>query len=101
MSKINYPSSSPYSATLQSSWYIGNFVYRDIPPSNDDQSITITKKYENRPDTLSYDLYGTPAYWWIFAVRNRDLLTDPIWDMVSGITISAPSLDTLKKILGS
>jgi len=100
MSKISYPSSSPYASTLQSSWYIGNYVHRDIPSANDDMSIKITKKYENRPDILSYDLYGTPVYWWIFAIRNRDLLTDPVWDMITGIDIFAPSLNTLKKVLG-
>lgn len=76
-------------------------MHRDIPSANDDISVNITKKYENRPDVLSYDLYGTPAYWWVFSIRNRDLLTDPIWDMVSGITIFAPSLITLKKALGA
>jgi len=101
MSKIRYPESSPYGATPQSSWYIGNYVHRDIPPAKDDISVEITKKYENRPDVLSYELYGTPAYWWVFSIRNRDLLTDPVWDMVSGITIFAPSLDNLKKSLGA
>ena len=101
MTKINYPASSPYSATQQSSWSIGNFVYRPIPAAADDTSIILKKKYENRPDTLSYDLYGTPAYWWVFAVRNRDVITDPVWDMVAGINIIVPSLATLKKILGS
>jgi hypothetical protein len=101
MSKINYPASSPYAATPQTSWYLGNYKHRPIPASGDDQPFTITKQYENRPDTLSYFLYGTPAYWWVFAVRNRNLLHDPVWDMVAGLTITVPSLATLKKALGS
>ena len=101
MTKINYPASSPYGLTPQTSWYIGNYVNRDIPAASDDSPLTLTKNYENRPDKLSYDLYGTPAYWWIFAVRNRDLITDPIWDMVAGLTIIVPSLATLKQALGT
>lgn len=101
MSKINYPASSPYASTPQTSWYISNFVYRRIPAATDDRTFVLTRKYQYRPDTLSYDLYGTPAYWWVFSVRNRNVISDPIWDMVAGITIILPSLANLKKVLGS
>lgn len=101
MSRINYPASSPYGATEQTSWYISNYVHRVIPASNEDTTLTLETKYQYRPDTLSYDLYGTPAYWWVFAVRNRNLLHDPVWDMVAGMTLTIPSLATLKKALGS
>jgi hypothetical protein len=101
MSKINYPASSPYGATAQTSWYISNYASRAIPASGDDSTITLSKKYEYRPDTLSYDLYGTPAYWWVFAVRNRNTIQDPVWDMVVGATITVPSLANLKKALGT
>jgi hypothetical protein len=101
MSVISYPSSSPYAATPQTSWYLSNYVHRPIPASTDDTEITLTKKYEHRPDTLSYDIYGTPAYWWVFAVRNRNIIKDPVWDLVIGATIIIPSLATLKKALGS
>ena len=63
--------------------------------------MTLSKKYENRPDTLSYDLYGTPAYWWVFMVRNPNTIKDPIWDMVAGASIIVPSLQTLQQALGS
>ena len=101
MSKIVYPSSSPYSATPQTNFSIGVYKARSIPAASDDQIITLAKKYEYRPDTLSYDLYGTPAYWWIFAVRNRSTIIDPIWDMVAGTSITVPSLTSLQKALGS
>lgn len=101
MSRINYPSNSPYGATQQTSWYLSNYVHRPIPASGDDKLVTLTKKYENRPDKLSFDQYGTPAYWWVFTVRNRNLLPDPIWDMTVGKTIVVPSLDTIQKALGS
>jgi hypothetical protein len=101
MSRIQYPASSPYGATPQSSWYISNYVPRPIPVAADDTIKTLSKTYEYRPDKLSYDLYGTPAYWWVFAVRNRNQLHDPVWDMVAGLVITIPSLSTIKKALGS
>ncbi len=101
MSRINYPSSSPYAQTPQTSWYMSNYVHRPIPVSGDDKPFTITKKYQYRPDTLSYDKYGTPAYWWVFSVRNRNLIGDPIWDMEIGKTIIVPSLATILKAIGS
>ncbi len=101
MSKINYPASSPYASTPQTSWYISNFVWRPIPAASDDRPFLLTRKYQYRPDTLSNDLYGTPAYWWVFSVRNRNVITDPIWDMLVGITIILPSAANLKKVLGS
>ena len=101
MTKINYPASSPYGLTPQTSWYIGNYVNRDIPAASDDSPLTLTKNYENRPDKLSYDLYGTPAYWWIFCVRNPFLRPDPIWSFTTGISIYVPSLAYLNKVLGT
>jgi len=99
--KISYPASSPYGSTPQTSWYIGNYVHRKIKPASDDKPFTITKKYQYRPDTLSNDRYGTPAFWWVFSVRNRNIITDPIWDMEVGRTIIIPSLITIRKAFGS
>jgi len=101
MSRINYPASSPYAATPQTSWYISNYVHRPISPAGDDKTLTISKRYQHRPDVLSNDQYGTPAYWWVFAVRNRNLISDPIWDLEIGKTIIIPSLATIKKAVGS
>lgn len=100
MSKINYPKTSPYSSTPQSNFAIGRFVYRDIPPADDDKTIILPPGYDYRPDRLSNDLYGTPAYWWVFMVRNLDVIRDPIWDFVSGITLTLPSPSYLKKVVG-
>lgn len=80
---------------------MGRYVHRPIPAAADDERITLSKKYENRPDILSNDLYGTPVYWWVFAVRNRNIIKDPIWDMVAGTEIIVPSLQTVRKATGS
>lgn len=101
MARTKYAGNSPYASTPQSSWYIGRYVHRDVPVSANDQSVLITPRYQFRPDLLSNDLYGTPAYWWVFILRNRDLMKDPVWDLKSGMTIKVPSAAALKKAFGS
>lgn len=101
MPAITYPSTSPYFTTGQTSWYTGPISWRDIPPDATDLYIEkLDKKYENRPDRLSYDLYNTPAYWWVFMVRNMDVIRDPIWDMNAGISIYVPSATYLQTLIG-
>lgn len=100
MSRITYSASSPYAITQQTSWYLGPIRLRLIPSDTSDRYIAITSSYEYRPDTLSYDLYGTPAYWWIFMIRNMDQIRDPIWDLKSGMAIYVPTLERLQKLLG-
>lgn len=101
MSKVTFPATSPYYATTQGTWYTGPMTWRDIPPDSSDSYITsLDKKYENRPDRLSQDLYGTIGYWWIFQVRNMDLIRDPIWDLTAGMALYVPTLDRLKTLIG-
>jgi hypothetical protein len=53
-----------------------------------------------RPDILAYDLYGDPGLWWVFAVRNKSVLKDPVYDMLAGQRIYIPNLTTLQNELG-
>lgn len=53
--------------------------------------VTITNKYENRPDLLAYELYGNPKLWWVFAFFNQDKLLDPIVDFTVGLEITVPT----------
>jgi prophage DNA circulation protein len=66
----------------------------------DDVVYEVTSKYENRPDLLAYELYGDSALWWVFAVRNKNTIKDPIYDLVAGTKIYIPRLSTLKTNLG-
>jgi hypothetical protein len=100
MSKYTYAASSPYATTSQTNWYIGYYAPRAIPPAADDKPFTVLPKHDTKPTVLSNDLYGTPALWWVFAVRNRNLIKDPVWDLKEGLEIIVPSLATLKKALG-
>lgn len=101
MAKVSYPSTSPYAASKQTSWYVSLYKHRPIPPHRDDEEFEITAKYEFRPDKLSDDLYGTPEYYWVFAVRNRNLVNDPVWDLTVGKKIIVPTLTHVKKSTGS
>ena len=101
MTVINYPSNSPYSLTPQTSWYLERWVYKPVPPDSGDQPFTLLERHRYRPDTLSYDLYSTPAYWWVFSIRNPQLRAQPIWDFVPGLTIIVPSAAHVRKTAGA
>lgn len=98
--KIEYPRSSPYFSTPQSSWLLGRYSHRRIDPQNDDIYVTLESGHQHRPDALSQTLYGTPVYWWVFTVCNTRVIRDPIWDMKTGMTIRAPSLRYIKSVIG-
>jgi hypothetical protein len=96
----SYSSYSPYYTTDLSKGYLDVISFRDIPNSVDDVSFTVTSKYANRPDLLAYDLYGDSRFWWVFAVRNKTIILDPIYDLVAGTNIFLPQLSTIKNSTG-
>jgi hypothetical protein len=96
-----YTSNSPYYKTSFTSGYLDVINFRNIPAEKDDIEYDIDPKYENRPDLLAYDMYGDVGYWWVFSVRNKDIIRDPVFDMVPGTTIFLPSLATITNSLSS
>jgi hypothetical protein len=101
VSYIQYSANNPYFATPQSSRAIGSFVFRAVPPNGADTLYTILSHQQYRPDRLSYDLYNTPAFWWIFPVRNPFLRADPVWGLTTGLQLMVPSADYLRRTLGA
>lgn len=99
---VVYRSTSPYYST---EYIDGKFLdvinFKNIPNQADDKLITIIPAYEYRPDLLSFDLYKRVDYWWVFAVRNKDLIKDPIFDFTAGKKIYVPNELTLRNILGA
>jgi hypothetical protein len=95
-----YNKLSPYYTTPDSAGYLDIINFRNIPSETDDILFEVTKNYENRPDLLSYDLYGDVNLWWVFAVRNKSIIKDPVFDLVAGIKIYLPKLSTIKTSLG-
>lgn len=100
---VNYKKSSPYYSTDQYNYfipYLGFYSPRPVSQHSSDKIIRIGPEHEHRPDLLSYELYNTPDYWWVFMVRNPDLFQDPIYDLVSGMELMVPTKSRLLKILG-
>ena len=95
-----YNKSSPYYTTEITNGYLDIMSAREIPGQRDDILFTVTKNYEYRPDLLAYELYGDVNLWWVFAVRNKNIIKDPLFDFEAGLKIYLPKLSTLKTSLG-
>lgn len=66
----------------------GNFVV--VPP-----------ECENRIDLFSYQQYQSSRFWWVIALANADIISDPIWDFQSGLVVFVPrDAELLEKISG-
>jgi hypothetical protein len=96
----DYSKTSPYYTTSFSYGYLDTLNFRDISANSDDVLYIETQQYSMRPDLLAYDLYGDPGLWWVFAVRNKSVLKDPVYDMLAGQRIYIPNLTTLQNELG-
>lgn len=95
-----YSKTSPYYLTKINNGYLDVAQFRDIPNERDDLSFEVTSTYEHRPDLLAYDLYKDSKLWWVFAVRNKKILKDPVYDLKAGVKIYLPKISTLKQVLG-
>ena len=95
-----YTKTSPYYNTSMVNNYLDVINFRDIPKERDDILFELTATYEHRPDLLAYDLYKDQALWWVFAVRNRSVIKDPVFDMVAGVKIYLPKASTLQRVIG-
>lgn len=95
-----YSKFSPYYKTEIVNNYLDVLEIRDLPNQKDDILFEITSTYEHRPDLLAYDLYKDSRLWWVFSIRNKKVLKDPVYDMIPGTKIYLPKLSTLKEVLG-
>jgi hypothetical protein len=95
-----YSGSSPYASTSVGKGYLDIVNFRNIPANSDDFLFEVTQQYSMRPDLLAHDVYGDVGLWWVFAVRNKDVIRDPVFDMLAGQRIYIPKPDTLRDTLG-
>tara|TARA_B100000886_G_C20164996_1_gene383657 strand:+ start:244 stop:528 length:285 start_codon:yes stop_codon:yes gene_type:complete len=91
-----YNKQSPYSKTSTAGDYLDVMTHRSIVHDRDDETYIIEAKYNMRPDLLSYHIYGSSKYWWLFAVRNKNIIIDPIQDFKAGVTIRIPKLENVR-----
>jgi hypothetical protein len=73
---------------------------RTFKSNKDDIEYKIDRWYSQRPDLLAYDLYGSAKLWWVFSVRNPDVIKDPIYDFVEGAIIRIPRQDDIEAGIG-
>lgn len=100
MTTVSYSSYSPFYLTKQNSWALSTWTPRNIPAMSSDAPMILSQIYQYKPDLLAYDLYGDSRLWWVWIVRNPDVINDPIYDMVPGTVLMIPEPTALKAILG-
>ena len=100
MAAANYSKTSPYVNTETFSFFLDAANIPSIPKDPSDVQYRIDNIYNHRPDLLAYDLYGDSSLWWVFSIRNPNILQDPIYDFLPGATIYIPKKDTLTTALG-
>lgn len=89
--------SSPYRNTKIKDFYRDIWTPINIMVDPNERIIEIKNEWDRRPDKLSWELYNTPNYWWVFAVVNKDILIDPIEDFQAGLVIALPSDEFLNR----
>lgn len=95
-----YNKTSPYYKTPVTNGYLDVMEFRDLPSERDDILFEVTATYENRPDLLANDIYKDSRLWWVFAIRNKTIIKDPVYDLKAGVKIYLPKMSTLKSVLG-
>jgi hypothetical protein len=95
-----YAPTSPYYRTPKTAGYLGVYEPRTFKSNKDDIEYKIDRWYSQRPDLLAYDLYGSAKLWWVFSVRNPDVIKDPIYDFVEGAIIRIPRQDDIEAGIG-
>jgi hypothetical protein len=68
-----------------------------FPETISDEEFVVTAEFDERPDLLAYKLYGSPRLFWVFALRNLDVISDPIRDFKPGLVIMLPSTETVNR----
>ena len=95
-----YSKTSPYYKTELNLNYLDVMTHRDFEFQTDDVYYNLTKEYEFRPDLLAFDLYNDVNLWWVFVIRNKNVIKDPIFDFRAGLQIYLPKLSTLRRDIG-
>lgn len=63
-----------------------------------DEQYAIDPAYDQRPDLLAHALYNNSRLWWVFALRNPDVIKDPLRDFKAGTIIFLPSAGSISAL---
>ena len=99
MAAVQYSPNSVYARTQTNGNYLDIATLPVMPMSANDVVFKINTIYQYRPDLLAYDLYGDAGWWWVFALRNPNVIKDPIFDMRAGRSIFLPKKENLSVLL--
>lgn len=97
---VNYNKTSPYANTNFYGFFLDVAALPEVPIVASDVAYQIDVIYKHRPDLLAYDLYGDQNLWWVFAMRNPNVIQDPIYDFEPGVIIYIPQKQNLVTALG-
>ena len=95
-----YRSDSFYASTQTIDFYLDIWDSNVSLSTEGDTEIEIKTKYNLRPDLMAFDMFGSPNYWWVFALKNKDKLIDPVEDFKAGIIITVPSQNGIRSLIG-
>jgi hypothetical protein len=95
-----YSTTSPYYKTPNWGQFLDLWNSISIPNDVSDALYQIDPPYNLRPDLLAYDMYQDSNLWWVFAVRNPDVLKDPVFSFRSPTIIYVPTKAVVHKALG-
>ena len=96
----NYSVTSPYYGNPLWGQFLDMWPGKNIMPAVTDALFQINSTYNLRPDLLAYDMYQDSGLWWVFAVRNPDVIQDPLMDFKAGAYIYVPTRTTVNTALG-
>ena len=97
---ITYNRTSPYANTDIYGFFLDVANIPQIPLDPKDVQYQIDAIYKGRPDLLAFDLYGDSSLWWVFSIRNPNVIQDPIYDFQPGVIIYVPQKQNLTTALG-
>jgi len=63
-----------------------------------DEEYAIDPAYDQRPDLLASAIYNNSRLWWVFALRNPDVIKDPLRDFKAGTVIFLPSAGSISAL---
>lgn len=99
---VKYSANSPWASTpITVGNYLDIMTHRFMPKESDDLLYEIQPQYTYRPDLLAFDLYRNSKLWWVFALRNPDVIKDPVYDFVAGTHIYVPKKSTLTSFVST
>jgi hypothetical protein len=68
----------------------------DFPKHDNDSMHVVRQDQEHNLPLISYELYGSPLWWWVLFVAQDPPLEDPVRDIVAGKLLRVPALTELQ-----